>query len=67
MRFEFPEFHRFVFESPAAEITGRLMRARAALEYGDAIFVKKPGSEARTPWHHDVSYYPFAGGKECAL
>jgi ectoine hydroxylase-related dioxygenase (phytanoyl-CoA dioxygenase family) len=57
----------FVFESPAAEIARRLMRSRTVRYYFDQMFVKEPGAEAPTPWHHDQPYWPAAGRQICSL
>ena len=31
------------------------------------MLVKEPGTAARTPWHHDQSYYPVDGDDLCSL
>jgi ectoine hydroxylase-related dioxygenase (phytanoyl-CoA dioxygenase family) len=51
--FEIEEFRRFAFESPAAEIAGEAMGAREVRLLQDTWFVKLPGTQERTPWHHD--------------
>ena len=52
-----PEYNRFVTESPAASVAGRLMRAKAARLFHEHILIKEPGSSVVTPWHHDMPYY----------
>jgi ectoine hydroxylase-related dioxygenase (phytanoyl-CoA dioxygenase family) len=61
------DIRAFVFESPAAEIARRLMRSRTVRYYFDQVFIKEPGSEAPTPWHHDQPYWPAAGRQICSL
>ncbi len=56
-----PGFRRFVHESPAAEIAGRVMQSDKANIFFDQLLVKEPGTEERTPWHHDMPYWPVRG------
>lgn len=57
------DFRGFVFESPAAEIARSLMRSTTARLYFDHLFVKEPGTQAPTPWHQDMPYWPVTGGE----
>lgn len=57
----------FVFESPAADIAARLMNAREVVYYHDHLLVKEPGTQERTPWHHDQPYYPIDGQQIVSL
>ncbi|HEX2889737.1 phytanoyl-CoA dioxygenase family protein [Vineibacter terrae] len=57
----------FVFESPAADIAGRLMGASEVVYYHDHLLVKEPGTVERTPWHHDQPYYPIDGRQIVSL
>jgi len=56
-----PAVRRFVLESPAAAIAGRLLGASSIAFYHDHLLVKEPGTRERTPWHHDQPYYPVDG------
>jgi len=58
-----PDFRAFAFESPAAEVARQLMRSETARLYFDHLFVKEPGTEAPTPWHQDMPYWPAKGGQ----
>jgi ectoine hydroxylase-related dioxygenase (phytanoyl-CoA dioxygenase family) len=58
---------RFVFDSPAAEIAAMLMRAEKVNIFFDQWLIKEPGTPARTPWHHDLPYWPIDGWKICSL
>lgn len=46
-------FRRYAFESPAAEIVGRIMQSQSIRFFFDQIWTKEPGSTNRTPWHTD--------------
>ena len=62
-----PEYNRFVTESPAAAVAGRLMRSKTARLFHEHILVKEPGSSVVTPWHHDMPYYCVEGRMNCSL
>lgn len=54
-------FRRFVLESPAAEIAGRVMQSRKVNFFYDQLLVKEPGTRERTPWHQDQPYWAVDG------
>ena len=60
-------FRRFVFESPAAEIAGTVMRSSKVNFFYDQVLVKEPGTAERTPWHQDQPYWAVAGRQVCSL
>ena len=62
-----PEYRDFVFESPAAEIAGRLMGSRQVRFFHDHVLVKEPQTDLPTPWHHDQPYYCVDGKQNCSL
>ena len=62
-----PSFRRFVLESPAAEIAGRVMGASRINFLYDQLLVKEPGTAARTPWHQDQPYWAVSGRQVCSL
>lgn len=64
---EIPEFREFVYDSPAAEMVARLMGSKKAIFYHDHLLIKEPGTQRRTPWHHDQPYYPVNGRHMCSL
>ena len=49
----FPEFRRYVYESPAAEVVGRVLGSQSSTFYFDQIWAKAPRSTNITPWHTD--------------
>ena len=57
-----PDFRAFAERSPAAEIAGRIMGAKAIRFFYDHLFVKEPGTLDPMPWHHDLPYWRFRGG-----
>jgi ectoine hydroxylase-related dioxygenase (phytanoyl-CoA dioxygenase family) len=62
-----PEYHDFVFNSPAAEIARALMGSRTARFFHEHILVKEPGTREVTPWHHDQPYYCVDGKQNVSL
>lgn len=62
-----PDVRRFVYESPAASIARDMMRSKSVRFYFDHIFVKEPGTEQPTPWHHDLPYWPVEGDQVCSI
>ncbi len=52
---------RFALEGPGGAIAARMMGAKAVNYYHDHLLVKEPGTQERTPWHHDQPYYPVEG------
>ncbi|MEM1141974.1 MAG: phytanoyl-CoA dioxygenase family protein [Pseudomonadota bacterium] len=54
-------FARFVFESPAARIAGKIMGTSRVNFFYDQLLVKEPGTEERTPWHQDQPYWAVGG------
>jgi ectoine hydroxylase-related dioxygenase (phytanoyl-CoA dioxygenase family) len=58
-----PEFHRFITESPAAQLAAQVMRSRSAQFFHDHVLVKEADTPKPTPWHQDAPYY-FADGSQ---
>ena len=56
-----PEFRDFVFNSPYAKIASELMSAKKINLVMDNWFLRESGSESKTPFHHDVSYFDMDG------
>jgi ectoine hydroxylase-related dioxygenase (phytanoyl-CoA dioxygenase family) len=55
-----PELETFALESPSAAIAARCLRTRKVRLLQDTWFLKSPGTQVRTPWHHDnVVLGPF--------
>ena len=43
------------------------MGASEVVYYHDHLLVKEPGTQERTPWHHDQPYYPIDGEQIVSL
>lgn len=61
------EIRRFAFDSPAADIAARLMGSRKINLFFDHLLVKEPGTQERTPWHQDYSYWNVSGWQVCSI
>jgi ectoine hydroxylase-related dioxygenase (phytanoyl-CoA dioxygenase family) len=64
------DYRRFVLESPAATIAARALGglgATGARFFYDQSFVKEPGTQVPTPWHHDLTFWPVEGSQVCSL
>ena len=56
-----PEIRAFVFDSPLPVIAAEMMGAKSVRFFYDQLLVKEPGTAERTPWHHDLPYWPLKG------
>ena len=56
-----PEYGEFITTSPLAEIAGLLMQSSKANFFFDAMFVRQPGTQFRTPFHQDEPYWTVEG------
>ena len=61
-----PEYQEFVFESPLAEIAGCLMQSDRVNFFFDAMFVRTPGTQFRTPFHQDEPFWSVEGFQTCS-
>lgn len=61
------EYRQFVVQSPAAEIAATLLRSSAVNFFFDAVFVRSPGTQFRTPWHQDEPYWSVDGYDTCGI
>ncbi len=62
-----PAYRRFVFDSAAAEIAGRLLGSSRIHFFFDAVFVRSAGSQFQTPWHQDEPYWSVKGHDTCTI
>lgn len=60
-------YKRFIEQSPAAAIAGQLMGSTKVNTFFDQLLIKEPGTSERTPWHHDLPYWPIEGEQVCTL
>ncbi len=64
------DYRAFVMDSPAAILAGQALGALGATEVGffyDQCFVKEPGTDVATPWHHDLTFWPLDGTHLCSI
>jgi len=61
------EYKKFIFDSPAAQICGQLMKTTTVHYFFDAVFVRSPGTKFETPWHQDEPYWSIEGYDACTL
>jgi ectoine hydroxylase-related dioxygenase (phytanoyl-CoA dioxygenase family) len=57
----------FALNSNCGEIAGRLLGSKAVNFFFDAIFVRTPGAQFRTPWHQDEPYWSVEGFDTCSI
>lgn len=57
------DFRSIVFESPLALLAKQAMGSTSARHWYDQLFVKEPGAQVPTPWHHDLTFWPIAGNQ----
>ena len=61
------EYQQFIFNSPAAQLAGKLLRATEINFFFDAVFVRSPGTQFATPWHQDEPYWSIEGYDTCTI
>ena len=64
---EIPEYEDFARNSSCAEVAGRLMGSASSSFFFDAIFVRTPGAQFRTPFHQDEPYWSVEGFDTCSV
>ena len=62
-----PQYSEFLLRSPAAKIAGTLMGATKTNLFHEHVLVKEPGTEEKTPWHHDQPSWSVDGAQVCSL
>lgn len=61
------EFQKFVLRGACPEISGTLLNSEKVNFFGDQVFVKEPGTQERTAFHQDASYFEIDGEQCCVL
>jgi hypothetical protein len=56
-----PRIARLRDRSPAPVVAATLMRCDRVRFFYDQLFIKLPGTQAPTPWHNDLPFWPFRG------
>lgn len=55
------ELRDAIYYGPFAHWAQQLMGSREVRFFYDQMFVKEPGTDAPTPWHQDLSFWPIRG------
>jgi ectoine hydroxylase-related dioxygenase (phytanoyl-CoA dioxygenase family) len=55
------ELRDAIYYGPFACWAQQLMGSREVRFFYDQMFVKDPGTDAPTPWHQDLSFWPIRG------
>jgi ectoine hydroxylase-related dioxygenase (phytanoyl-CoA dioxygenase family) len=61
------EYRNFFFNSGIAKIVSQLMDSKKVNVFHEHVLIKEPGSNKKTPWHQDQSYYCVNGKDNCSL
>jgi len=61
------DYRAFVLESPAAALAQQAIGSADVTFFYDQIFVKEPGADVATPWHHDLTFWPVVGEQVCSI
>ncbi len=61
------EYREFVEQSAASEIAARVLNTKRVNFFYDAVFVRTPGAQFRTPFHQDEPYWSVEGFDTCSI
>jgi ectoine hydroxylase-related dioxygenase (phytanoyl-CoA dioxygenase family) len=61
------EFRSFSCSAALGEIAGGLLRSATVRLWEDSALVKEPGTQERTAWHQDMSYFHVEGNQVCTM
>jgi ectoine hydroxylase-related dioxygenase (phytanoyl-CoA dioxygenase family) len=61
------DYRAFVLDSPAAALAQQVLGSSGVTFFYDQIFVKEPGADVPTPWHHDLTFWPVTGDQLCSI
>lgn len=64
---ESDEFRDFSCSSALGRIAGDLLRSSSVRLWEDSALVKEPGTQERTAWHQDMSYFHVEGEQVCTM
>lgn len=56
-----------IYYGPFAHWARQLMGSNEVRFFYDQMFVKEPGTDAPTPWHQDLSFWPIRGEQICSF
>lgn len=55
------DFRAIMADSPLPELAALILRSEEVFFFYDQLLVKEPGTDQKTPWHHDLPYWPLRG------
>jgi hypothetical protein len=61
------EIRDAIYYGPFAHWAQQLMGSEEVRFFYDQMFVKEPGTDAPTPWHQDLSFWPIRGEQICSF
>ena len=61
------EIRDVIYYSPLSHLAQQLMGSDEIRFFYDQLFVKEPGTDAPTPWHQDMSFWPLEGDQLCSF
>ena len=56
-----------IYYGPFARWAQQLMQSQEVRFFYDQMFIKEPGTDAPTPWHQDLSFWPIRGEQICSF
>ncbi len=56
-----------IYYGPFAHWAQQLMGSEEVRFFYDQMFIKEPGTDAPTPWHQDLSFWPIRGEQICSF
>ena len=62
-----PEIQRLLYDSPIADMLGKVIGSDNVWLYSEEFFIKEGGNCARTPWHQDMPYWPLEGSQLASM
>ena len=62
-----PEYRAFIEDSPIAKIAADILGTNQVNFFFDAVFVRTPGTQFRTPFHQDEPYWSVKGFNTCSI
>ena len=57
----------FVFNSPAGRLAASVLQSEKVNIFFDQWLIKEPSTTTKTPWHHDMTYWPINGRQIATL
>ncbi len=64
---EIAEYRDFIEKSPLASLAAQLLETNRVNFFFDAVFVRTPGAQFRTPFHQDEPYWSVKGFDTCSI